>query len=512
MRVGSTCSGIGTEALAWQPLGWEHAFFSEIDPFARAVLKHRFPDIPRHGDFTKLKDDRYGSVDLLVGGTPCQSFSVAGLRGGLGDERGNLALEFLRLAQRTRARWVLWENVPGVLSSNGGRDFGSILGGLAELGYGFAWRVLDAQFVRTRGYWFAVPQRRRRVFVVGYLGDWRRAAAVLFDRESLQGNPPPRRTAGQGIAADVAPGLVSSGRGVERAGETRGQDPVVAVPGVSSTVSSKWAKGSGGPAGDEAYNLIAHTLRADGFDASEDGSGRGTPLVPISFSCKDYGNDATTGAAPTLRAMEWDGSHANGGGQLAVAFQPRIGRNGRGYSEGVAMALNGADAGATSDMRPAVAIPILEAGARTGISTTDLRAGLGVGVDGDPMFTLQAGKQHAVADTFAVRRLTPEECESLQGLPCGWTLVPYRNGLAADGPRYRAIGAGMAANVMQWIGERIDLVENLRTGERLNGLVQGLAPHAEQREVGKDRAAHRLAANDGDCRCGVDPRRFKPLG
>src|SRR6185437_3388128 len=125
-----------------------------------------------------------------------QSFSVAGLRGGLADERGNLALEYLRLADRLRPRWLVWENVPGVLSSNGGRDFGSILGGMVELGYGFAYRVLDAQYVRVDGFDRAVPQRRRRVFVVGYLGDWRRAAAVLFERESLCWDSPPRRQAG----------------------------------------------------------------------------------------------------------------------------------------------------------------------------------------------------------------------------------------------------------------------------------------------------------------------------
>jgi len=181
MRYGSVCSGIEAATAAWHPLGWEPAFFSEIEPFPRAVLSHHYPDVPLHGDFTTIQENEYGPIDLLVGGTPCQSFSVAGLRGGLGDDRGNLALEFLRLADRTRPRWVVWENVPGVLSSNGGRDFGSILGGLVELGYGFAYRVLDAQY-------FGVAQRRRRVFVVGCLGDAASAAAVLFERHCLQGH------------------------------------------------------------------------------------------------------------------------------------------------------------------------------------------------------------------------------------------------------------------------------------------------------------------------------------
>jgi DNA (cytosine-5)-methyltransferase 1 len=134
-------------------MGWEAAFFSEIEKFPCAVLEHRYPDVPLHGDFTTIKENEYGKIDLLVGGTPCQSFSVAGLRGGLDDDRGNLALEFCRLAQREQPRWIVWENVPGVLSSNGGRDFGSILGALEELGYGLAYRVLDAQY-------FGVAQRR----------------------------------------------------------------------------------------------------------------------------------------------------------------------------------------------------------------------------------------------------------------------------------------------------------------------------------------------------------------
>ena len=196
MKYGSVCSGIEAATAAWHGLGWQPSFFSEIEAFPRAVLAHHYPDVPLHGDFTTIEADQYEPIDLLVGGTPCQSFSIAGLRGGLDDDRGNLALEFLRLADRTRARWVVWENVPGVLSSNGGRDFGSILGGLGELGYGWAYRVLDAQF-------FGVAQRRRRVFVVGHLGDWRRAAAVLFERHSLSGHPAPRRETGQGVAGTL---------------------------------------------------------------------------------------------------------------------------------------------------------------------------------------------------------------------------------------------------------------------------------------------------------------------
>ena len=185
MKFGSVCSGIEAASVAWDPLGWEAQWFSEIEQFPSAVLAHRFPSVPNLGDMTKIHESEAfnnATIDLLVGGTPCQSFSVAGLRKGLTDPRGNLMLTFLSLAQRKKPRWIVWENVPGVLSSNGGRDFGTFLSALAECGYGFAYRVLDAQY-------FGVAQRRRRVFVVGYLGDWRPAAAVLFEYHRLSGNP-----------------------------------------------------------------------------------------------------------------------------------------------------------------------------------------------------------------------------------------------------------------------------------------------------------------------------------
>ena len=160
---------------------------------------------------------RASSIDLLVGGTPCQSFSVAGLRGGLADPRGNLMLTFLSLADAKKPRWIVWENVPGVLSSNGGKDFGTFLGALGELGYGFAYRVLDAQYVGGAG---AVPQRRRRVFVVGYLGDWRPAAAVLFERESLSRDSKPSRKKGQETTNDAEGGVGESSKSWWDGGQT----------------------------------------------------------------------------------------------------------------------------------------------------------------------------------------------------------------------------------------------------------------------------------------------------
>lgn len=364
---GSICSGIEAASVAWEPLGWRAAFLSEIDAFPRAVLQHRFPTTPLHGDFTTIKAGQYDSIDVLCGGTPCQSFSIAGLRGGLDDDRGNLALEFLKLARRLGPRWVVWENVPGALSSNEGRDFGAIIGGLAECGYGYAWRVLDAQY-------FGVPQRRQRVFLVGHLGNWRAACAVLFERESLSGNPAPRRVSGAEYTncltaragasgadlADAEAGTLIAAQAFKAAHFTRGKD--------------------GAPA------EIAPPLTADADKGDQD-------TLIRAFSAKDHGADAGR-LAPTLRAMANDGSHANGGGQVAVAFQTRIARNGRGQPTGIVPALNGADAGATSDMRP------------------------------------------CIATEHAVRRLTPRECERLQGFPDDHTEAEKRH-LASQWPHRR---------------------------------------------------------------------------
>ena len=175
------------------PLGWECVAVCEIDKSASAVLSTRFPNVPNLGDFTKIGVEDVGTIDLLVGGTPCQDFSVAGLRAGMDGDRGQLTIEFARLAERLRPRWLVWENVPGILSVDNGRAFGTFLRILGKFGYGFAYRILDAQYC-------GVPQRRRRVFVVGHLGDWQPAAAVLFERHSLSGYPPPRREAGKGVA------------------------------------------------------------------------------------------------------------------------------------------------------------------------------------------------------------------------------------------------------------------------------------------------------------------------
>ena len=435
MIYGSVCSGIEAASVAWEGLGWRAAWFAEIDPFASAVLAHRFPEVANLGDFTQVQTGA-GAIDVLVGGTPCQSFSLAGHRLGLDDPRGNLTLEFLRLAGRVRPRWIVWENVPGVLSIDGGRTFGAVLRTLAELGYGVAYRILDAQF-------FGVPQRRRRVFVVGCAGGWQAAAAVLFERESLRRNLAPRRKTGEEIAGTLEARAATGGYDPGVHGAASGH--VIAQCIVGHSVTAKWAKRSSGPSGSEYHNLIAHTLRGEGFDATEDGSGRGIPLA-VAFSCKDYGADAMGNMTPTLRAMGHNESHPNAGGQLAaVIFESRFARNGRGA--------------------PDVVAPPLKAQSGT--------SGRG---DGAPL----------VASWVAVRRLTPRECERLQGFPDDWTLVPGYGiklrpheivevaeylgisierarlyGATPDGPRYKAIGNSMAVPVMRWIGTRIDAVEQI---------------------------------------------------
>ena len=358
-------------------MGWSCAGVAEIDPFASAVLAHRFPAVTNHGDFTKIGATDLGAVDLLVGGTPCQDFSVAGLRAGLAGDRGRLTVEFVRLLERLRPRWFLWENVPGVLSADRGRAFGIFLGALGKLGYGFAYRVLDAQY-------FGVPQRRRRVFVVGYFGDWRPPAAVLFERESLLGHPAPSRSAGS--------------------------DPAFCV-------TSRFGSGRNDPTA-ETYLV---TWRG--------GSTQDEITTPFGV---------------------YDKSNANGGGQIAIAFttqqEPKF------LEDGTAFTLT-ADSPTGGGQRQSVAFALRgrEAG-----NVPEIHG------DGSTIAALRAASGGSTRDLLAqkqVRRLTPRECERLQGFPDDWTLVPYRKKPAADGPRYRALGNSFAVPVIRWLGDRIAIVD-----------------------------------------------------
>jgi DNA (cytosine-5)-methyltransferase 1 len=387
MKYLSVCSGIEAASVAWEPLGWEPLAFSEIEPFPRAVLQHHYPNTPLHGDFTELKDQPWiMDADLLCGGTPCQAFSVAGLRQSLADDRGNLTLQFVLLAnaidhlRSTAGRepaWILWENVPGVLSTSD-NAFGAFLGGLCgrsapipepEGGWTragvvdgpsrcAAWRTLDAQH-------FGVAQRRQRVFVLalGGAGRWAAADALLPLIESSRWHPAPRRGKGEGVAGGVADGAGSG----------------------------SWWDGS-----DTAGTLTCNN--AGGEQRMPDKDNFGAVLIRMR-----------------------EGKEGGGKGPLV--------------SEDQSLTL------ATAN--------------------DQVLAFTNRGIEGDRFETLRAQSHGALSMTahgMQVRRLTPVECERLQGFPDGYTAIPWRGKPAdqcPDGPRYKALGNSWAVPCARYIGERI---------------------------------------------------------
>ena len=454
MRYLSVCSGIEAASVAWHGLGWEPVAFSEIDPFASAVLAARFPNVLNLGTMEAYRDwpIERGAVDILVGGTPCQSFSVAGLRKGLDDPRGNLALVYLGILERFRPRWCVWENVPGVLSSNGGRDFGAFLGGLAQLGYGFAYRVLDAQYTRVDTHPRAVPQRRRRVFVVGHSGgDWRSAAAVLLEPGGVRGNPPTRRTSREGVAGGLAAGARDGG-----------------IADVSPTVVAKWSKGTGGPAGDEAQNLVpaSYGIRSD---AVREGVAR-TPSADAEgrVRLRNPGLGIYDQLSPTLDTVS---PHIVAHPEVAATLGRRGTRSHTeldGHGAHIVEPLPFDTTQVTSELNRSNPLPgdpchPLARGAHAP-AVAFKASHYTRGKDGAPAAVVpplsadaDKGDQDTLVATppMAVRRLTPRECERLQGFPDDWTLITYRGKPAADGLRYKALGNSMAGNVMRWLGQRI---------------------------------------------------------
>ena len=352
MNYLSVCSGIEAATVAWHDMGWKPIGFSEIEKFPSQLLQHHYPHVTNYGDMTKFKEWNINdTVGLLVGGTPCQSFSVAGLRKGLEDPRGNLMLTYLGIADKFKPKWLLWENVPGVLSSNGGEDFACLLKGMAELGYGFAYRVLDAQH-------FGVPQRRKRVFVVGCFGDWRSAAKVLFESESLQRDITPSREEKQETSNTFIP----------------------SVANCLQTTCNDYSRADG-------FNMITESVGA-------------IDLKPIS---------------KTLTA-----SYGTGGADLDI--KPLV----------LEQTKNKIDA--TLDERNIHLWSNENLHTFPTLTATDYKGA------------------KSFCSNLKVRRLTPMECERLQGFPDNYTNTPT----SSDTTRYKALGNSMAVPVMKWIGKRIN--------------------------------------------------------
>jgi len=392
------CSGIEAASVAWESLGWTPVAFAEIEKFPSKVLAHHYPGVANLGDMTRFRewDIERDAVDVLVGGTPCQSFSVAGLRKGLDDPRGNLALTFIAMVEHYRPEWVIWENVPGVLSSSGGRDFGSLLGALVQLGYGFAYRVLDAQY-------FGVPQRRRRVFVVAHSsGDSRRAAEVLFEPESLRGDTPKSNRTGKKSTSSSASSVDANGIQRTVMYENHPNDSRITGPVDSSpTVAARWGTGGGNTP------LVQHTYRKSRRAQSAEDFETWVPDgVTNTLNCFDLGD---------IRSVDIVVEH------------------------------------------PAHAFKIRGVGHYTGTNGGVAKPGTGgsgyMGQD-EKAYTIATSQDQQIMHGMAVRRLTPTECERLQGFPDGYTdIMPE----TPDGPRYKALGNSMAVPVMRWIGSRIAL-------------------------------------------------------
>ena len=502
-------------SVAWEPLGWKAVGFSEIEPFPCAVLAHRFPNTPNYGSLTEYQSWplSIGDVDLLCGGTPCQSYSVAGKRGGLNDPRGQLMLSFLDLAAKLQPKWILWENVPGVLSSGQprGADFATFLQGLVERGYGWAYRVLDAQYVgRCRMHsqgsgWDAVPQRRRRVFVVACrgTGGWESAASVLLKPESLCWHPAPRRKKGQTTAADAGASVEAGGGcwwdggqvsqtldAVLQKGQTmpeKNRFPAVLQP------KSHWEGGEVHP----TLNQSAKGCGSPGYSNQKIFSQQGGGLVPVPFrkskrACSTTDNETwvEADASNTLNNFDLGDTRTTHAVVEPVAIQGTIigrgenaGPQGTGATDGGPMfTLTKTDIhGVCHHMPGSVAPTVTSSGppySRTGNERVEAEAlaitfqpgNLRREAGADPSTTTttttlkaSAGDQMPhIATPMAVRRLTPTECERLQGFPDNWSQIPWKGKPAdqcPDGPRYKACGNSMAVPVMRWIGEQIARVE-----------------------------------------------------
>lgn len=483
-RYVSIFSGVEAASLAWEPLGWEPMAFSEIEPFPCAVLAERWPDVPNLGDITKIdwKEEIDGAIDLVVGGSPCQSFSVAGKREGLKGASG-LMFEYIRCVQELRPRWFLWENVPGALTSEDGGAFGQLLREMDELGYSLAWRVLDAQY-------FGVAQRRRRLFLVGHLGA-ESPAEVLFEPDCLSGNSQSSREKRKELAS-------RAGRSAACAGFKYSAAPRANTIGYAeeqaNTLTADWHAPAVLPL---RGNMIGRTDSADrqGMAMSQYGTEIAGCLTARGDSspCADRGQ--------SIVCMTGTQAHCHISNEIAGCLTAHMGKDDAPVVVGGAISENATKEAFGFAQNTRNEVRIVGDGTLSGalaarpgmkqttfvctgstcpineqIATRDKKlgceTGLGVSADGDPAFTLLENHPHMAASEIGdkpagvnhmlVRRLTPLECERLQGFPDEHTLIAWKGKPAEecpDGPRYKAIGNSMAVPVMRWVGRRIAAVD-----------------------------------------------------
>lgn len=470
MKYVSLFSGIEAASVAWDGLGWEPLCFAELDEFPSAVLAERFPDVPNVGDVTKVNWKRCrGKCDLVVGGSPCQSFSVAGKREGLKGESG-LMFEYIRAVREIRPRWFLWENVPGALSSEGGEAFRQLLSEMDKLGYGMAWRVLDAQF-------FGVAQRRRRVFLVGHLGACP-PVEVLVEPESMRGDHPSSREKRQELAAATGRCASSAGfkfhqwAGAGRIGFEDEQSPTCTAdwhnPAVLTMHQNVCIQGSmigrsdgNGPQGSgieqdgASFTLNCtdrHSVLAFAQNTRDEVRIQGDGTISGALS-------AQPGMKQTTYVCETANTNSNWLASTGC-LNPEDPQSKRIFTTDSCCPTLSSGTGQGMNIQPSV-LCMADDNSKAAIDE-NMCGSLKVG-GATPMVTQQ---RRSVTDVMTgkmvVRRLTPKECERLQGFPDDWTKIGYKGKSAEDcpdGPRYKAIGNSMAVPVMKWIGERIDLAD-----------------------------------------------------
>ena len=410
MKFLSLFSGIEAASVAWKDLGWQCVGVSEIEPFPCAVLKKHYPNVPNLGDITKITKEmlnELGPIDIVVGGSPCQSYSVAGNKKGLDDPRGQLMFDYIRVVRDTKPKWFIWENVPGVLSSNNGKDFGSLLWEMEKLGYDLAWRVLDSKD-------FGVPQKRRRVFLVGHLGKGASPRKVLFES-------------------------AGSSRHIEKSHQSREDNSTEIEDGVgtSSFRKSKRARNH------DDYETWLEEDMVNTLNVFDSTNVRTTQCIVESQYYEHHPNDSRT-KGPLDLANTVSARYGTGGGNTPVVVETMLDFN-------VASTLSARDwKGPNADWvnttcQPKLVVETVLDKART-LCARDGKDG-GPGEEG--MYAIERSNK------LRVRRLTPLECERLMGFPDGYTEIEWKGKSLENCPvshRYKCLGNSMVTNVIQWLG------------------------------------------------------------